>query len=146
MPRPGTPVIPVNWSEHHRPTVEKTMTATVTLQRPSGVFTTDEVAGRSVPADPQVLWTGQSRIQRFSRRTSGTEPQVGGRFIGVEMYQVSLPADVPEPALNDQVVATVSGDDPQLVGKVLTVREIRLGSLIWSRDLMCEEIMPATRR
>lgn len=143
MPRPNTPVIPANWSEHHRPTVNATMTADVELRRPSSAATFDEAAGKSVYPAPALLWSGVARVQRLSRR--GGDKEIGDRFALVQLYQVSLPADAAEPNVDDQFTVTASADDPSLVGKIMRIREVRLGSLIWSRDLTCEEVAPTTR-
>jgi hypothetical protein len=143
MPRPGTKVIPVNWSGHHRPVAEGGMTAAVELRRPSSGKTFDESGGKSVYTTPAVLWSGVARVQRISRR--GGDKLVGDRFAIVQMYQVSLPADVPEAQIDDQIYVAAAADDPKLIGKLMRVREVRLGSLIWERDLICEEPTPTTR-
>lgn len=143
MPRPGTRVIPAEWSQHHRPTVEKTMTATVDLRRPTDATTFDETAGKSVYVDPAILWSGPARLQRIARR--GGEKEIGDRFAIVQTYQVSLPQDAPAAQIDDQIAVITSGDDNLLNSLLLRVREVRGGSLIWSRDLMCEEVTPTTR-
>lgn len=121
------------------------MTSQVNLQRPSSDAVPDEVAGRMDYPDPTVLWTGSARVQRLTHRASGGETNVGGRFLEVQLYQVSLPADAAEPQINDQVAVTANPDDPSLVGKLLHIREVRFGSLLWSRDVICEEVTPTTR-
>lgn len=126
------------------------MTATGTLQRPSSAATFDEATGRSTYPAPTVLWTSVPpdpgiRVQRLSRRAIGRGDQVGGRTVEVQMYQVSIPVAAPEPQINDQIVITANPDDPYLVGKTLRVVEVRLGSLLWQRDMTCEEITPTTR-
>lgn len=119
------------------------MGATITFRRNSSNASFDEDAGRSVYPDPVILWTGPARIQRIARR--GGDQEIGARFVIVQMYQISVPADVPEIQINDQADTIVCADDPFLLGKLLRVREVRLGSLIWSRDLICEEPTPTTR-
>jgi len=151
MPRPGTPVIPPGWSQHHRPTVNKTMTARIILQRPpSGADAAfNPTTGKSEYPVPVVLWpitddqTGLVRIQRIARR--GSETEVGNRFAEIQMYQISLPAEVVEVEINDQVRVVASGDDTNLNGLLLRIVEVRGGSLIWSRDILAEEVTPTRR-
>lgn len=83
------------------------------------------------------------RVQRLARRGGGDES--GGRAVEVQLYQVSTLVDAPEPQVSDQIAITANPDDPYLVGKVLRVREVRLGSLAWQRDMTCEEYTPTTR-
>jgi hypothetical protein len=143
MPRPGTQVIPTGWAAYHRPTAEATMTDTVELRRPSSASVFDEAAGSSAYPDPTTLATTSARIQRLPRR--GGSDDVGDRAVVVQLYQVSLPVSAPEVRIDDQVYVTTAATDPQLVGVLLTVREVRLGSQVWQRDLMCEEVTPMTR-
>lgn len=144
MPRPGTRVIPAKWDTHHRPLAENTMLAvTVELRRPSSDAVFDETAGKSVYPAPTVLWGGGARVQRISRR--GSEKPIGGRYVTEQTYQVSVPVDIPEAFISDQIKFITSESDPALPGKIVRITEVRLGSNLWERDLLCEEVTPTTR-
>jgi hypothetical protein len=143
MPRPGTQVIPTGWSEHHRPTAESAMTDTVQLQRPPSAGVFDEIGGTSSYPAPTVLDVVPARIQRLPRRAGGDE--VGDRPVEIQLYQVSLPVSSAEVRANDQILVVDALSDPQLANVLLRVREVRLGSQLWERDLMCEEVTPMTR-
>lgn len=144
MPIPATKVIPDGWSAHHRPTAQSAMTDTAELRRPNpGGRTFDEVAAKSNYPLPTVLATVPVRVQRMPRRAGGDE--VGDRPVEIQLYQVSIPASAPELRTNDQVVITVARSDTMLAGVVLRIREVRRGSQLWERDLLCEEATPVTR-
>jgi hypothetical protein len=143
MPIPGRGIFPPGWSEHHRPTAETAMTDTAELRRPSSRSQFDPLAVKSGYPTAELLGTVRVRVQRMPRRAGGAD--VGDRPVEIQLYQVSIPTSAPEVRDNDQVVVTVGRSDPQLVGKVLRIREVRLGSQLWERDLLCEEVTPMTR-
>lgn len=143
MPLPHSRVIPDGWSQHHRPTAEHVMTAACAVRRPGHATGFDENTGRSVYPDPAPFHAGPCRIQVLARLAGGVD--VGDAQITIRPYQVSLPADVPEIRVNDQVEVTSCPDDPLLVGRLLRVVDVPAGSLLWQRDLTCEDITPTTR-
>lgn len=118
------------------------MTATCEIRRPSSASTYDETAGKSVYPAPTVLATSPCRVQRLPMR--GGDQPVGDRNITLQRYQINVPADISDVRVNDQIVVTTS-TDTSLVGAVVRVREIRLGTLRWQRDLICDEDVPTTR-
>jgi hypothetical protein len=143
MPIPGRGIFPPGWAAHHRPTAETAMTDTAELRRPSSRSQFDPLAAKSGYPTAELLGTVKVRIQREPRRSGGGE--VGDRPVEIQLYQVSIPTSSPEVRANDQVVVTVARSDAQLAGVVLRIREVRLGSQLWERDLLCEEVTPMTR-
>jgi hypothetical protein len=143
MPLPGTRIFPPGWAEHHRPAAESAMTDTAELRRPAPPTGFDELAGESDYPTPALLATVPVRVQREPRRAGGEE--VGDRPVELQLYQVSIPASAPELRANDQVVITVANSDASLAGVILRIREVRLASQLWERDLLCEEATPMTR-
>lgn len=151
MPLPNTRVIPHGWSQHHRPTAEGQLTAECEIiSYPSGgeplVF--DETLGYSTPAAPNILYRGPCRVQRLQPALSATELAIADREVIIREYMVVVPHDavaVPGAAVNDLVRITANPDDPTLIGGLLRIRDIRQGSLIWQRDLTCEDVSSTTR-
>lgn len=149
MPLPNTRVIGDTWSRHHRPTATGAMTATGTIVRPPSGATAvfDEAAGRSVLPDPATLYAGIMRVQRLAQAVSDSTTTTADRELTTRQYQVSIDIDAATTVLqiNDIVTVTVCADDPDVVGRPLRIRDVRLGTLAWERDLLCEDIAPTTR-
>lgn len=149
MPLPNHKAIPDGWSAHHAPVVRGTMTATgvITLPASAGDATFDETAGRTIPAQPTVIYDpGPMRVQRLSNATS-RQVEVGGRTVTVRTYQISLPLDgplidVPGGAI---VIVTECDDDPTLIGRPLHVQEAPPGSLMWHRIFRADDLEPTHR-
>lgn len=142
MPFPGTHVFPPGWEAHHRPVAEDAMTATGTIKRPSteGVFDPD-TATTTYPEPTVVYGPGSMRIVRDGVETTR---QIGERTVVIRNYIVALPADAAEVRVGDEVTATASGD-AQLPDQALWVHDVRYGSQIWERDLLCQNAPPTTR-
>ena len=126
------------------------MTAHGTVTRPSGVPVFNELLGYDVLPAPQLLYDGLVRVQRLQPAVSASAATIADRELIIREYQVSLPLavhgiDTAPIQTNDLVTVTACSDDPQLVGKVLRVRDVRLGSLVWQRDLLCEDVAQTTR-
>lgn len=125
------------------------MTALGTITR-SGPPVFNELFGHDVQPAPQKLYDGALRVQRMQPALSASALAVADRELIIREYQVSIPlavdGRVTAPiATNDLVTMYWSGDDPHLVGRVLRVRDVRLGSLLWQRDLLCEDIAVTSR-
>lgn len=143
MPRPGTPVIHPLWEERHRPTAEGQMTAECSIDRPVHTAVFDEAVGRSVYPTPTNLYSGPCRIQASQRIP--TSPTVGDAQVTLARYLIALPATVEGVRVNDQLTVTVCPGSPGFVGRVLRVLDVADGSLLWQRDLICEDTTPTTR-
>lgn len=150
MPLPTTKVFHPDWSDHHHAVAQGQMTAHGTVTRPSGVPVFNELLGYDVLPAPQLLYDGLVRVQRLQPAVSASAATIADRELIIREYQVSLPLavhgiDTAPIQTNDLVTVTACSDDPQLVGKVLRVRDVRLGSLVWQRDLLCEDVAQTTR-
>ena len=66
----------------------------------------------------------------------------GGQQVTIRNYTVALPTDAPEIRVNDEVVVATAGD-PRLPNESLWVHDVRFGSQIWERDLVCANVPPA---
>jgi hypothetical protein len=142
MPRPGTRLIPDQWEAHHRPTADGQMTGECEITRPSDQGTFDESAGRTVYPLPAVLYAGPMRLQALAQ--ADATPQVGDAQATLRRYRASLPACETGFRVNDQLRVT-GLTDTGMVGRVLRIVDVPSGSLLWQRDLICEDTTPATR-
>lgn len=143
MPRPGTRIIPERWEAWHQPVAEGQMTGACRITRPVEPGTFDEAAGRSTYPEPLVLYDGACRFQASQRLN--LDRAVGDAQVTVHRYQVALPVAVDGLRINDQVNVTGCTSDPGFVGSVLRVVDILSGSLLWQRDLVCDDTTPTTR-
>lgn len=149
MPLPNTKVIGDDWSRHHRPTAVGQLTAVGTIKRPASGATAafDELLGRNVLPAPAVVYDGPMRAQRLQQAVSQSTTTTADREQTIREYQVTVDIDRATTRLlvNDIVTVTACTDDPHIVGQPLRVRDVRLGTLAWQRDLLCEDIAPTTR-
>lgn len=126
------------------------MTAEGIVTRPGGTPVFNELLGYSVTPEPSQLYAGPIRVQRMQPALSASAATIADREVIIREYQVNLPLTVdgratPPMQTNDLVAVTACDDDPDLIGKVLRVRDVRLGSLVWQRDLLCEDTAPTSR-
>jgi hypothetical protein len=143
MPFPGTKVFPDGWEAHHRPVAEGAMTATGIIRRHSSAGVHNEATGRTDYPDPTTVYgTGGPAPMRIVRDGVETTRMIGERQVVIRGYIVALPADAPEIRVNDEVVAATAGDT-ELPGESLWVHDVRFGSQIWERDLVCANVPPA---
>lgn len=142
---PNTRLIPDGWEAHHAPTAEQAMTAECVITRPAsnGTPVFDAETGRSLHPDPVTVYTGAVRVQR-SALTGGNIDVVADKPTPLRQYVVSLPLTAPQIQVADRIAVTAA-TDPLMVGKILTVADVRGGSLVWQRDLLCDEHVPITR-
>lgn len=131
--RPGTAIIPHDWTDTHGDVISGTWTAVGTLTRKGVGETYDPDLGYSVPNSPTTLYTGHARIQA---RPIGADAQdQGGQMMTTLGYLVVVPRSVD--AEVDDVWTTTDADDEHLIGRTLRVESIAYGSLAWERDLWC---------
>jgi len=144
MPLPNTRVFHPDWSQHHHATADGQMTAEGTVTRP-GAPVFNELFGRDVMPTPELIYDGPMRVQRMQPGASATPHAVADREAMIREYAVYLPLSVngvvtrPVQA-NDLVTVTGCDDDPHVIGRPLRVRDIRLGTLVWQRTLICEDL------
>lgn len=148
--RPGTRVIPSDWSDSHRPVAEKTMTGSCEIRRPggtSGSYNSTTMTKTVTPHAPH--YAGFCRLQirpTFTQDTASAEQPAT-----THSYLVTIPwnaaSDGTELEVDDLVTMTAVDDngDPSLVDRELVVRGITRGTLTWERDLLCEENLTVAR-
>lgn len=143
MPFPGTGVFHPDWEAHHRPVAEGAMTATGVVRRYTAAGDFNEAAGKTERGAPTTVYgvDGAARM-RVVRDGVETVREIGGQQVTIRNYIVVLPADAPEIRVNDEVVVATAGD-ARLPDESLWVHDIRFGSQIWERDLVCANVPPA---
>jgi hypothetical protein len=139
MPFPTTRVIPDGWSEHHQPTVESVMTGTGRLSKPGpGNPVRDDTTGKETPPAPTVVASDVAcRVQPLT--TERRVVQVGDVAVTLRSYLVQVPVDTPLPDIGWTFVVTEANGDDDVIGRPLTIRDVRLATESWSRDLICED-------
>jgi hypothetical protein len=143
MPFPGTRVFDPDWEAHHRPVAEGAMTATGIVRRYTGPGVFNEATGiTDYPAPTTVYGVAGAAPMRVVRDGVETTREIGGRQVTVRGYIVVLPADAPEIRVNDEVLVATAGDS-KLPDESLWVHDVRFGSQIWERDLVCANVPPA---
>lgn len=101
--------------------------------------------GETVGADAVVtptwatLYTGKCRVQVRSQSQAGQGVEVGEAYRIVERSEVHLPITVTGLAEGDRIEVTASAHDPELVGKVFTVRDVIAKSHLTARRVTVAE-------
>jgi len=143
MPLPGTRVFHRDWEAHHRPVAEGAQTATGIIRRYSSTGVHNDTTGTTEYPPPTVVYgVDGAAPMRVVRDGVETTREIGGRQVVVRNYIVALPASAPEIRVNDEVVVATAGD-ARLPGEPLWVHDVRFGSQIWQRDLVCANVPPA---
>lgn len=141
MPLPATRVIHRNWQTRHRPVAESTMTVGVEVTRAgTGEGTYNPATGQTDPPARIDVAACPARVQ--ARAASDRVVQTGDQTITFRGYLVTLPVDAGDLRVDDRVEVTSvdsDEDDPQLLGLDLRVIDVMYGSLVWERDLICED-------
>jgi len=116
--------------ERGRRLAEARMGDTCSIRRRGGT-TTDDNTGEVTPTWADV-YAGKCRIQQ---RTVQAESQTPGQdFQILTRLELQIPVDAPALQVGDEVTMTASGD-PQLVGQVLTVRDLAAKSEATARRI-----------
>lgn len=146
MPFKNTRVIPIGWSQHHRPVANGSMTARCEITRVTGP---DPWPPTDDPPQRPIVWPtgddlGRCRVQEID---AVKEPATIAQTAGVRSYLVTVPIDgLPQLKAGEQsdiVTITECDDDPLLVGRVLRITDIQHGSLMFERDLVCTDDLTA---
>ena len=137
MPLPGTRLIPTDWSQHHQPAAESTMTSTCTIsRRPTGTGTLDPNTGTVTNPATLVALDVPCRVQAVPARDRTQD--VAGQQVTQRDYMIAIPIDTPTVRVDDLVTVT-DGHDPALTGRALRVVDVMLASEPWQRDLRCRD-------
>jgi hypothetical protein len=142
MPFPTTKVFHDDWEAHHRPVAEGAQTATGIVRRYSSEGVFNETTGQTeYPPPVTVYGVDEAAPMRVVRDGVETTREIGGRQVVIRSYIVALPASAPEIRVNDEVVVATAGDT-RLPNESLWVHDVRFGSQIWERDLVCASVPP----
>lgn len=146
MPLPNTRVIPTRWDEHHRPVAGGAQTSTGRVRRYSSEGVWNETTGKTDYPPPTDIYGTEAEPATMRIVRDGVEEtrQIGERTVVVRSYIVALPADAPEITIRDEVLVSTASD-PHLADKKLWVHDVRYGSQVWERDLVCQNTPPTTR-
>ena len=131
--RPGTPVIPADWSAAPRVVMAGTWRATCTITRAGAPGAYDDDLGYTPAGTASTIYTGPCRVQALDQQAQ-TEP-AAGQDVTIGDYLVVVPHTVA--ALVSDVVTVTAAEDPELIGRTLTVTAATYGSESWERDLTC---------
>lgn len=138
MPFTSTSVFHRDWSQRHTATAAGGMTATCAISDPDAPpqsETFDPATGQTtvVPATP--AYSGPCRVQALASRDRPVDAV--GEAVTTPPYLVQLAFDAPAVSEGWPVKITACLDDPQLVGRTLTIRSVVFGSQRFTRDLYC---------
>lgn len=119
-----------------RTDLEAELRDTVHVWRHTGTSTLDQDTLSEVPVFAAVAENVQALV--VARQQSDARPNVqGDATLFTRQYLVTLPVDV-EPEVGD-LVEVIACADTRTEGSVLTVRDVRGGSLSISRRLQCQD-------
>ncbi|PYG00165.1 hypothetical protein SAMN05216184_104104 [Georgenia satyanarayanai] len=141
MPFPSTRVIHPDWSAHHQPVATGTLTGRCTITAPTAAAAGgwDPQTGPTTPADPgpgAQVHVGAFRAQALTTREQSRD--AAGQDVSPRAYLFAVAADAAETPVGARVRVDECPDDPQLVGKVLTVTGVTHASHRFERDLYCD--------
>lgn len=132
-PLPSSRVIPVGWSEHHRPVAKGSMTGELEVLQVRPRTSIADTGGTVVLAAEVPC-----RVQQLNRSTNSA---AAGQAAPLRDYLVTLPHDTAvdfTPGVPGQTLRITKADNPRHVGLTLTVKQVMAGSLTWELGLICE--------
>lgn len=134
MPLPNTRTIPTGWSQHHVAAATGGMNATCTIGSP-GPRERDpatDVTTQTYTDD----YTGPARIEEMNQ---GRAAEWVGQEVTGRAYLVQVGFGANELARGQRLKVLTAVNDPQLVGRVLWLVDVRLGSERFTRDLVVSD-------
>lgn len=142
VPFDTTVVIGTGWSQHHRAAATGGMNATCQILAPgTGEPTVDPDTGEVTGPAGVPIWQGRCRVQATASQQARIEQaldEVSIRGYLVQLDETGDPVPAVDPEVHTVKVLTAV-NDPQLVGRVLTVVDVALGSERFTRDLVCND-------
>lgn len=137
MPLPGARVIPARWSERHRLTAVRAMTATCVISRNVSQGSTGP-DGKFIPPSRTTIYSGPCRV--VPRATDeGRHRLFGERTVTPRRYEIGIRHDETDIHLGDLVTFTEAAD-PGLVGLTVRVIDVAYSSEQWQRQLFAQEL------
>lgn len=117
--------------------VERLMVDACTIEHQTGQTVG---AGGVITPTMTVAYSGKCRVVvRTRERLGGSWMDVGEELRVVSRLELQIPISAPEPVEGDKVTITASVYDPQLPGKVYSVRDIMHKSFLTSRRITITE-------
>lgn len=95
-------------------------------------------AGGVITPTWSTLYTGKCRVQSNATTRQGSD--VGEAYLVVERHEVQLPMSVTGLQEGDQITITASALDPDLVGRVYTVRDVLRKTHLTARRVTVLEV------
>lgn len=143
MPLPSTRVFHRDWEAHHRPVAEGAMTGSGYFTRASTDKVFNTTTGKSTYAAPTAVYgSAEEPVPlRVVRDGVDTTVAIGQREVTKRSYLVTVPVTAPELRAGDEVHVVAAGD-PHLPGEPLWVTDVRFGTQVWERDLICDNVPP----
>ena len=138
MPLPGHPLIDPRMEGHYRPVASRALPCVVRLSRLDTVGVRDPHTGRTVFADPVVLYEGPGRVLHQGAGAASVNAE---RVVTVGTYLLFVPSTVTGPLLG-VVGQVVSAPNPDLLALRLRVVDTPHNSLSWQRVLGCDTETP----
>lgn len=134
-PLRNTRIIPAGWSAHHAEAAQGFMTAECRIHDADTVGAWPDYA----PVPGREHYAGICSAQALG---TGDDSTVVSATVTTRTYMVSIP--LPGPPLHAGenapfVTITKCEDDPNLVGRTMSIEDIQHGSTNWTRDLICVE-------
>lgn len=140
--RPGTRVIPKDWSPSHAKVIAKTWTATCRIFPPraaGGTLTVgaDLTVSGGTPAT--AIYEGACRLQVLNAQESSKILADQEQTVVGYLVVIDREANIPHRA----VIEILTADDPTFPTRRLVVRKVDRGSQIWERDLYAVDDLTA---
>lgn len=107
---------------------------TITRGTPGTVY--DPETDTYVGTGGAVVYVGKCRVK--PRDNADRQVEAGGETVSLWPYIVSIPMSATGIMLDDTITVSQAGLDPDLVGLVLRVRDVPVGSTLTARRLGCE--------
>lgn len=118
---------------------ERLMVDTVTIDRPDGTTTYDDVTKRETKNYDDPYYTGKARLQQ--QAAVGLEDQGGGRTVTTLRLELQLPITVTGTRVDDRVTVDAAPNDPDLVGRTFRIQALHHKTHATARRVSVEEVL-----
>jgi uncharacterized protein DUF6093 len=88
----------------------------------------------------ETVYVGRCRVQEWGQTSSGTAAEAGVRTSELQQWGLFLPMSVMGVQVDDRATITASSLDPELVSRVLRVKDLYHKSQSTARRLAVEEV------
>lgn len=134
--RPGTPTMPASWAASHRPVLDGTRRAAISVRADATTQTWDDEGQEMVSTPALPHFTGTCRVQALGNqartRIAVGDPETTADYL-ITTDVTDTNADA-QPA--EQQLATVTGTgDPLLDGRTLRIVQVSRGTDLFERYL-----------